>query len=52
MTKITDCRYSGLEPHVRRFISYIPSSTLVGNTQIKLTLRKCNLRCYNRRLNL
>lgn len=34
------------------FISYIPSSTLVGNTQIKLTLREYNLRCYNRRLNL
>ena len=50
MTKITDCRYCGLEPHVCHFI--IPSSTLVGNTQIKLTLREYNLRCYNRRLNL
>ena len=50
--QITNRRYCGLEPRVRHFYFVIPSSTLVGNTQIKLTLRKCNLRCYNRRLNL
>lgn len=50
--QITNRRYCGLEPHVRHFYFVIPSSTLVGNTQIKLTLREYNLRCYNRRLNL
>ena len=39
------CEYGGLEPLVH--LLYIPSSTLVGNTQIKLMLHEYNLQHYS-----